>query len=267
MHDAHTAGPKFQQLVDILAALRSPGGCPWDREQDEKSIADYFLEEVYEALDALVRGDRAALAEELGDVLMEVVFLSRIAEEKGDFSVADALDGISRKLVRRHPHVFGSEKAESARDVLDIWARRKKEEKGRSSHFEGISPQAPSLLAAFQIGNKVAAFGFDWPAAGDALAKAREELGELEEAMAGGDAAHVEEEMGDCLFALANVARKLKLNPEVALRQGNAKFIRRFTELEAGLEAEGKKLGASTLEEMDAVWERAKASRKGSGGE
>ena len=266
MRDAQDAGPKFQELVDILAALRGPGGCPWDREQDEKSIADYFLEEVYEALDALVRGDRAALAEELGDVLMEVVFLSRIAEEKGDFSVADALDGINRKMVRRHPHVFGSEKAESSRDVLDAWVRRKKEEKRRGSHFEGISPQAPSLLAAFQIGNKVAAFGFDWPAPGDALAKAREELGELQEAMAGGDAARIEEELGDCLFALANVARKLKLNPEIALRQGNAKFIRRFTELEAGLKAEGKKLGASTLEEMDAVWERVKASGGGNGG-
>jgi MazG family protein len=258
MISARDAGSKFQELVDILAALRGPGGCPWDREQDERSIADYFLEEVYEAIDALRRGDRTALAEELGDVLMEVVFLARIAEEAGSYSVADALEGINRKLVRRHPHVFGGEEARTSRDVLDIWARRKKEEKGRASHFEGISPQAPALLAALQIGNKAAGFGFDWPTASDALGKVREEIGELEEAMAGGDAARIEEELGDCLFALANASRKLGLNPELALRQGNAKFIARFTELEAGLEVEGKRLGAATLEEMDAVWDKVK---------
>ena len=258
MISAREAGSKFQELVDILAALRGPAGCPWDREQDERSIADYFLEEVYEAVDALVRGDRAALAEELGDVLMEVIFLARIGEEAGDYSVSDALDGINRKLVRRHPHVFGGEEAKTSRDVIDIWARRKKEEKGRASHFEGLSPQAPSLLAALQIGKKVAGFGFDWPVPADALRKAREEVDELEDAMAGGDAARIEEEMGDCLFALANVARKLGLNPELALRQGNAKFIARFTALETGLEAEGKRLGAATLEEMDAVWEKVK---------
>jgi len=263
MRDARDAGSKFQELVDILASLRGPGGCPWDREQDPRSIADYFLEEVYEAVEAVLRADSPALAEELGDVLMEVAFLARLGEEKGDFSISDALEGINRKLVRRHPHVFGGETAATPRDVLDIWSRRKKEEKGRSSRFEGISPQAPALLAALQIGNKAAVFGFDWPSAADALAKAREELAELEAAIAGADMARVEEEMGDCLFALANVARKLKLNPEMALRQGNAKFVRRFTELEAGLEAEGKRLGASTLEEMDAVWERVKASRPG----
>jgi len=258
MISARDAGSKFQELVDVLAALRSPGGCAWDREQDERSIADYFLEEVYEAIDALRRGDRTALAEELGDVLMEVVFLARIAEEAGSYSVADALEGINRKLVRRHPHVFGGEEARTSRDVLDIWARSKKEEKGRASHFEGISPQAPALLAALQIGNKAAGFGFDWPTASDALGKVHEEIGELEEAMAGGDAARIEEELGDCLFALANASRKLGLNPELALRQGNAKFIARFTELEAGLEVEGKRLGAATLEEMDAVWEKVK---------
>jgi len=258
MIDAQKAGAKFQELVDILASLRGPQGCPWDREQDEKSIANYFLEEVYEALDALMRGEREALAEELGDVLLEVVFLSRFAEEKGEFSVADAIEGINRKMVRRHPHVFGDEKADSAQSVLDAWVRRKKEEKGRASHFDGISTQAPALLAAFQIGTRVAAFGFDWPAAGDALKKAHEELGELEEAMGEADPARIEEELGDCLFALANVARKLKMNPEIVLRQGNTKFIRRFTELETRLEAQGAELGRATLAEMEAVWERIK---------
>ncbi len=258
MIDAHKAGEKFRELVDILAALRGPQGCPWDREQNEASIADYFLEEVYEALDALREGDREALAEELGDVLMEVVFLARFAEEKGEFTVADALDGINRKMVRRHPHVFGGEKAESAERVLDAWVRRKKEEKGRSSYFEGISSHAPALLAALQIGNRAAAFGFDWPSAAEAMKKAHEELGELEEAMGADDPARIEEELGDCFVALANVARKLKMNPEFALRRGNAKFIRRFTELEAALAAEGKGPGRATLEDMEAVWERIK---------
>jgi MazG family protein len=258
MLDAQKAGEKFQELVDILAALRGPQGCPWDRDQTETSIADYFLEEVYEALDALREGDRAALAEELGDVLMEVVFLSRFAEEKREFTVADALDGINRKMIRRHPHVFGGEKAESAEKVLDAWVRGKKAEKGRTSHFEGISSQAPALLAALQIGNRAAAVGFDWPTAGGALSKAREELAELEEAMGGPDPARIEEELGDCLFALANVARKLKLNPELALRRGNDKFIRRFTALETALAAEGKEPGRTILEDMETVWQRIK---------
>ena len=258
MIDAHKAGEKFQELVDILAALRGPQGCPWDREQDETSIADYFLEEVYEALDALREGDREALAEELGDVLMEVVFLSRFAEEKGEFSAADALDGINRKMIRRHPHVFGGGKAESAERVLDAWVRGKKEEKGRASHFEGISSQAPALLAAFQIGNRAAAVGFDWPSAAGAMEKMREELAELVEATEGTDPARIEEELGDCLFALANVARKLQLNPELALRRGNAKFIRRFKDLEAALAAEGREAGRATLEEMETVWQRIK---------
>jgi len=258
MIDAHKAGEKFQKLVDILAALRGPEGCPWDREQNETSIADYFLEEVYEALDALREGDREALAEELGDVLMEIVFLSRFAEEKNEFTVADALDGINRKMIRRHPHVFGGEKAESAERVLDAWIRRKKEEKGRASHFEGMSSHAPALLAALQIGNRAAAVGFDWPTAAEALKKAQEELAELEEAMGSPDPARIEEELGDCFFALANVARKLKLNPEFALRRGNAKFIRRFTELETALAAEGKEPAQATLAEMEAVWQRLK---------
>lgn len=258
MIEAQKAGAKFQELVDILATLRGPQGCPWDREQTEISIADYFIEEVYEALDALRNGNREALAEELGDVLLEVVFLARFAEEKGEFSAADVVDGINRKMIRRHPHVFGGEKAESAERVLEAWIRLKKEEKGRASHFEGLSSHAPALLAALQIGSRAAAVGFDWPTAAGALKKVHEELGELEEAMGETDPARIEEELGDCFFALANVARKLKLNPEFALRRGNAKFIRRFTELEAALAAEGKEPGRATLEEMETVWQRIK---------
>jgi MazG family protein len=254
MKDSSQVGEKFQRLVGILAALRGPGGCPWDREQDERSIADYFLEEVFEAVDALFRSDPKALAEELGDVLMEVVFLSQIFEEKGEFDVSDTLDGINEKLIRRHPHVFGGEKAESAARVLDIWVRQKKAEKKRSSHFEGLPTTAPALLAAFQIGRRAAQFGFDWPAPSDALEKVREELAEIEEALKTGPGEAVEEEIGDGLFALAQAARLARINPEIALRRANAKFMARFAALEAGLGQGGKALGESTLEEMEAVW-------------
>jgi len=262
MKKADSAGLGFQKLVAILAALRGPEGCPWDKEQDERSIVNYFLEEVYEAIDALFRNDAAELAEELGDVLMEVVFLARIYEERGEFTISDALDGINRKMIHRHPHVFGGKKVDSSQRVLDEWIRRKKIEKKRKSHFEGISRQAPSLLAAFQIGQRVAHFGFDWPSPDEALKKVREEIGELEETMARTDAREAEEEIGDCFFALANVARKLGLNPETALRRANDKFIERFARLERKLKEKGLKLGKASLAEMDAVWEDIKKKRR-----
>jgi len=255
MRRTHLAGQKFQELVGILAALRGPDGCPWDKEQDERSVADYFLEEVYEALDALSGNDAVALAEELGDVLMEVVFLARIFEDKEAFSIADALDSINKKMIRRHPHVFGRIKIDSSKRVLEAWLKQKKAEKKRSSHFDGISRQAPSLLAAFQIGQRVSHFGFDWPSPAEALKKVREEISELEEAMDSGKTERAEEEIGDCFFALANVARKLRMNPEIALRRANDKFIRRFTKLEAKLKKKGRELGRASLSEMDAVWE------------
>lgn len=262
MKKAATAGRGFQELVGIMATLRGPRGCPWDKEQDERSIADYFLEEVYEAIDALSRRNPAALAEELGDVLMEVVFLARIFEEKGRFSISDALEGINRKMIRRHPHVFGGQTLGSSRRVLDQWIRQKKAEKKRKSHFEGISSYAPSLLAAFQVGQRAAHFGFDWPSAREALDKVREEVGELAESLAGTNAREAEEEIGDCFFALANVARKLRLNPETALRRANGKFIRRFTRLEKKLQERGLELGEASLSEMDAIWEDIKKKRK-----
>ncbi len=258
MPEAQSAGEKFQTLVDILAALRGPDGCPWDREQDEKSIADYFLEEVYEAVDALHRGEPAALAEELGDVLMEVVFLSRLNEEKGAFTLADALDGINAKMIRRHPHVFGGEKIESAGRVLEAWVRQKKNEKKRFSPFDGLPASAPALLAALQIGQRAAQTGFDWPQAEDALNKVSEELREIEDAMAQGDAAAIEEEIGDGLLALANAARLLKVNPEIALRRALDKFIFRFTAMRKEFEARGLELEKATPSEMDAVWEEIK---------
>ncbi len=258
MPEERTAGAQFQALVDILAALRGPGGCPWDREQDEKSIAGYFLEEVYESVDALYRGDPGALAEELGDVLMEVVFLCRLYEEKGAFSVTDALNGITGKMIRRHPHVFGGEKIESAGRVLDAWVRQKNDEKKRTSPFDGLPVSAPALLSAFQIGQRAAQTGFDWPRAADALVKAAEELGEIGEAVERGDPAAIEEEIGDGLFALASAARLLKINPEIALRRALDKFIIRFTALQRDFEARGLEMEKASPAEMDAVWEEIK---------
>jgi tetrapyrrole methylase family protein/MazG family protein len=262
MKKADTAGLRFQKLVGILAALRGSNGCPWDREQDARSIANYFLEEVYEAIDALSRNDPEALAEELGDVLMEVVFLARIFEEQKTFSIADALDGINQKMIRRHPHVFAGKAIDSAQRVLDQWIRQKKAEKKRESHFEGISRQAPSLLAAFQIGQRVAHFGFDWPSPEEALKKVEEEIGELQETMGRRSVGRIEEELGDCFFALASVARKLGLNPETVLRRANDKFIRRFAKLERKLAQNGQELGEATLAEMDAVWEDVKRKKR-----
>jgi MazG family protein len=258
MGEATKAGEKFQELVGILDKLRGPGGCPWDREQDARSIANYFLEEVYEAVDALSKDDPGALAEELGDVLMEVVFLSRIFAEKGLFDVSDALDSINAKMIRRHPHVFGDARYEDARRVLDAWVKQKKEEKNRSHHFEGLAATAPALLTAFQIGTRVSLHGFDWPNPAEALVKAKEEIGELEEAMAAGAGPDVEEELGDVLFTLAHVARLLKINPEMALRKANEKFVGRFAALEKRLAEKGKTLAEATLSEMDAVWDEIK---------
>ncbi len=251
-------GDQFETLVGIVSRLRAKGGCPWDREQNERTIMNYFLEEVYEAVDAAAAKDPQALAEELGDVLMEIVFLSRIFEEAGRFSISAVLDGINQKMVRRHPHVFGTQKIRSSRRVLDEWIRQKKTEKKRASNFDGISRHAPSLLAAFQVGHRVSHFGFDWPGPLEALEKVKEEIGELESALKVRRRQEAEEEIGDALFALANVSRLLGLNPEIALRQANDKFMKRFARLERKLKAQGRQLGRVSLDEMDKIWEQVK---------
>jgi MazG family protein len=261
MIDSTQSGQKLQELVNILARLRGPDGCPWDREQSVSTLKDYFLEEVYEAVDAIDRNDSRAVAEELGDVLMEIVFLARVFEERGEFSVADALLEINSKMIRRHPHVFGDEKLETPEAVTNAWNIRKKDEKNRASHFEGIPATAPALQAAFEIGKRAAAFGFDWPDAVGALAKVQEELGELDRAVAEGDAARQAEEMGDCLFALACAARLLRIHPETVLRRANAKFIERFAALENRLKETGKPLGQASLDEMEEAWKAVKKNR------
>ncbi len=259
MSEAGTAGRKFDELVGILEALRGPDGCPWDRARTALDIRDYFLEEVYEAVEALEAGDPANLAEELGDVLMEVVFLSRIHEEAGTFTVADALDRINAKMIARHPHVFATPREMTGVGVAEAWQEGKRMEKGGGSVLEDPGPATPSLLSAFQLGRRVSAYGFDWPDAAGVLAKVREETGELEAAVSEADAAGIEEEIGDLLFSLANLSRKAGINPELALRKANAKFVRRFRALENEVRSSGRELGRLSLTEMDAIWERNKA--------
>ncbi len=251
-------GRTFEELVDIMTVLRSERGCPWDREQDERSIVNYFLEEVFEAVDAVQADDPRALEEELGDVLMEVVLLVQLANEKGQFAIDNVLSGIVKKMVERHPHVFGSRKARSSRKVLESWQKQKTSEKRRKSVFDGLAVSTPSLLQAYQIGQRVALVGFDWSRPEEVIKKIQEEIRELEAALKKGVTDDVEEEIGDILFTLANLARHLELNPELTLRKANQKFKRRFLRLEEELGKRGRERSRPGIAEMDKVWERIK---------
>jgi len=258
MSENERAGRKFAELIRILDDLRGERGCSWDREQDEKTISDYFLEEAYEAVDAVGRGNPTALSEELGDVLMEVVFLARIHKEKGEFSILEVLNGINDKMIRRHPHVFSGKAELNSDQVLEGWTRQKKKEKSRDSVLDGLVKTLPALFMAFQIGNRVSACGFDWTRPEDALQKVREEFAELEKAIRDRKEDDVVLEIGDILFAVANVARHLGVNPEMALRRANEKFIRRFKYIEERLREQGKDIFRAELDEMDSLWEEAK---------
>ena len=263
MRTGPRAGRKFAKLVDIVERLRGTGGCPWDREQDVRSITDYFLEEAYETADACLSGKAGDASEELGDMLMEVVFLARLFEEKGSFTAADALDRINRKMTARHPHVFGSAGARDAGRVVDEWQKAKLREKGRGSVLDGLPSSVPALLGAFQLGQRAAAVGFDWPGPAGVLEKVREEIGELEAAVSASDRRGMEEELGDLFLALSSLARHLRINPELALRRANRKFAGRFRKVEAGLRREGLDPRRASLEEMEALWAGCKRRRKG----
>lgn len=258
MENEKGAGKEFQELVHILDILRSDKGCPWDREQNERTIINYFLEEVYEAVEALNQGDNQALAEELGDVLMEVVFLARIFKEKEKFTISDVLEGINQKMIRRHPHVFGRKKFKTSKKVIYEWHRQKREEKERESIYDGRVRSSPSLLEAFQIGQRASAYGFDWSRPQAALQKVKEEVSELEKALKGRKREEIFQEIGDIFFSMANVSRLLGINPEIALKASNEKFIKRFRFVEKKLKEEGKELGRASLEDMDKIWEEAK---------
>ena len=258
-------------LLDIMAKLRTPdGGCPWDLEQSFATIAPYTIEEAYEVADAIARGDLDDLREELGDLLLQVVFHARMAEEQGAFAFDDVVEAINTKMVRRHPHVFG-ERAEklSPEEVKDAWSRIKAEEKAEraarhppashSSLLASVRSGQPALARALALQQKAPTVGFDWNDPRAVLRKIREEADEIEAALDGGDASEIVAETGDLLFAVVNLARHAGANPELALSKANAKFERRFAYIEHALVARGLSLEKATLDEMDALWNEAKA--------
>ena len=256
-------GEKFERLVEIMARLRSPDGCPWDREQSFDTIKPYLLEEAYEVMDAIDARDWPALADELGDLLLQVVFFAQMASEQNSFTVDDSIDAINNKLIRRHPHVFGNGTAKTAGEVKTRWDEIKAEEKKEAGKAEGgllesIPRSQPALVEAQQIGNRVAKVGFEWENVAGVLAKLHEELGELERAGSGGSPTEVEDEIGDLLFVLVNLARFHNVDAEQALRKANAKFRRRFAYVEQGIARRGKTCSEASLEEMESLWQEAK---------
>jgi MazG family protein len=256
------AGSRFQELTETMARLRGPRGCPWDREQTVASLRPYVLEETYEVLDAIDRGDMKALEGEIGDLIFEGVFLAQICADEGRFTVADSLRAVTDKLIRRHPHVFASKQALTSRGVKTQWEQIKADEQRnrgeRRSVLGGVKRTLPALLRAYEIGGRVGAVGFDWARAEDVIAKVREEVDELAEAVGTRSRDRTEEEMGDLLFALANLSRKLGIEPESALRRANEKFTARFEALERRFEAEGRSVHGATLPEMESRWQELK---------
>lgn len=257
--DAMIAGEGFAQLVRIMDTLRGEKGCPWDRQQDERSIVNFFLEEAYELVDAIYANDKDAVSEELGDVLMELVFLARLFKEKQKLQMSQAVHGINQKMIRRHPHVFGKKSVNGTAEVIDSWNKQKHTEKKRESLFDGLSQSSPALLTAFQIGLRASMHGFDWAQAQEVLHKVKEEIQELEQAISEKKGEEVLAEIGDVFFALANLSRHLELNPELALKYANQRFISRFQYIEKKLEASGKTIDDATLEEMDQLWNESKS--------
>jgi len=261
-----------------MATLRGPDGCPWDREQTIDTLKPFVLEETYEVIEAIDQHDHAALCEELGDFVFEAVFLAQLESEAGLFTIADSLTSIADKLVRRHPHVFARDAGEapldSAGQVRTRWEQIKAQEHtsktspGASAKpktlLSGIAPTLPALLRAYHIGTRAASVGFDWAAAADVVEKIQEEVDELREVVKGGgqiDQTRAEEEMGDLLFAMANLSRKLGIEPETALRKANEKFTRRFTGMENSITSSGRTMEGMTLEELEAEWQRAKSTQ------
>lgn len=265
----------ISRLIEIMAALRTPGtGCPWDLEQDFSTIAPYTLEEAYEVADAIQRGDLDDLREELGDLLLQVVFHARMAEEEGAFAFGDVVEAITTKMIRRHPHVFGDEDARNAGMAKGAWDRIKAEEKAErrdrrlaagghphehgKGYLDGVPVAHTALTRALKLQEKAAKVGFDWKEAEPVLDKIEEEIGELRHAIETGRQAEIADEYGDVLFALVNLGRHLRLDPEAALRGTNEKFRSRFHAVEAALAGQGSSLEQASLEEMEALWQQAK---------
>jgi len=254
----------FDELVALMTTLRGPDGCPWDRKQTFESLKPFIVEEAYEVVDAIDRGDRHALAEELGDFLLQAVFVAELAREEGSFDIGDVITTIHEKLVRRHPHVFGDVEAKDAEQVLVNWEKLKNEERKaeNKSVLAGVPQSLPALLKASRLTEKAARVGFDWRRAEDVFAKIEEEAGELREAVDAKDQQKIHDEVGDLLFSIANIARKLGVNAEEALQSSNRKFISRFESMERTVRSDGRNLDQLTLEQMDSLWDEAKAAER-----
>lgn len=252
--DTPTIGPAFAALVEVIAHLRGPEGCPWDREQTHQSLRRYLLEETYEALEAIDAGDLSALREELGDLLLQVLLQAQIATESGDFDIADVVAGIHDKLIRRHPHVFGDLELADVDQVLRNWEHFKEAEKGNGA-LTGVPHSLPALAQAEELQSRAARLGFDWPDVDGVLEKVGEELGEIRAAE---QAAHRQRELGDLLFALVNYARWIGADPETALRESNLRFRRRFAHMARAAREAGHQLDQLGIDELDRLWEAAK---------
>ncbi len=252
-------GEGFTRLVEIMARLRAPGGCPWDREQSFDTIKPYLLEETYEVMDAIDARDWDGLAEELGDLMLQSVFFAQMASEEDRFTIADSLEAINSKLVRRHPHVFADGDAKTSDEVLQRWDEIKKTEKPQTKGLlAGVPRSLPALVEAEKIAKKAAGAAFDWENIGQVFEKLQEELGELEQAREAGSQEAIEDEFGDVLFVMVNIARFLNVDPEQALRKTNTKFRTRFEYVERGVEAQGKTLKEAGIQEMERLWQEAK---------
>jgi MazG family protein len=273
-----TAGQWFEKLAAVQARLRAPDGCPWDREQTHASLRTYLIEEAYEVLEAMESGDDAKFAEEMGDLLLQIVFHSEIAREEGRFDVSDVIREVHDKMVRRHPHVFGEKRAKDSAEVLKNWEQIKKEEriaagkkageesKGArkpASLLDGVSKALPAALEGFQLTRRAARIGFDWENVEGVFDKMSEESGELRQAVSAKDAGRTEEEMGDLLFAAVNLARFLHVDPEIALKKANVKFSARFRRMEELAAKSGRALAEVPREKMEEFWETAKRGEKG----
>ena len=269
MSDASRAAAEFTRLVEIMATLRGPEGCPWDREQTIDSLKPFVLEETYEVIEAIDAHDHGALCEELGDFVFEAVFLAQLEAEAGHFTIADSLQSIADKLVRRHPHVFaraeGEDALDSAGQVRTRWEEIKAEERGGSARpktlLSGIAPALPALLRAYHIGTRAASVGFEWSTTRDVVAKIQEEVDELREVIdqpGDIDPVRAEEEMGDLLFSIAQLSRRLGIEPETALRKADDKFTKRFGRLEQSVTASGRAMKEMSLDELEAEWQRLK---------
>ena len=272
MSGTRPVGEQFDKLVEIMATLRGPNGCPWDKQQDFNSLKPMLVEEVYEVLEAIDNSDFDGLSEELGDLLLHVVFHAQVAKETGAFDIATVIQKISDKLVRRHPHVFGNESASTPEEVIKNWEAIKAEEKAQKlknrtseerSLLEGIPSKLPAIHEAHQISSRAARVGFDWPDVDGIFEKLQEEVHELKEVISAGAnetrRERLEDEIGDMLFVIVNIARYLKIDSESALKRANRKFKTRFRYMETELAKQGKNLEQTSLEEMEALWQKAKS--------